>query len=116
MARDEMDETDDLQDVAGGPTWEELGHKMYDPKLLNFHTQIDKPDQTSTLDVYAEYVSENVSRKVGNILKGYAKWKRTNMVPYKRERAKETERMVKGNIEQERKKKDMEEVLTGLQR
>ena len=35
---------------------------------------------------------------------------------FKRERAKETERMVKGNIDKERDKKNLEEVLSGVQR
>ena len=104
---------DDLHDIEGGPSWEELGHKTYDPKLVKYHTEILKPDPFTSMDDYAEFCAEYISPKVAKLIQKHQENMRTNMVSYKRKRAQETVEMVKGNIENEKHKKDIEELLLG---
>ena len=48
------------------PSWEELGHKMYDKEKVRYHTQIDNPDAMSFLDQTAFMVGKYISGKAGN--------------------------------------------------
>lgn len=104
----------DLESEEGsGRSWEQLGHNMYDEKKLDFHTQVDKPDPSMAIDVAAVYWGKTISPGVGRLIALAQKRKDTRMVAFKRERAKETERMVKGNVDEEKRKKDMREVMMG---
>ncbi len=105
------DSDDDLDSVEGGLTWEELGHNLFKWSHLAFHTKIQKPDPFTSMDDYAGFCAVHISPKVAVQIINHQNNYRKNMVAYKRERAKETERMVKGNIEKEKQKKDMAEVM-----
>lgn len=105
---------DDLESVDGGPTWEELGHNLFKGKLLSFITEIDKPDAFSAMDDYADFCAAYISPRVGVQILNHQMNYRINMVSYKRKRAQEGVEMVKGNVEKERQKKDLEAIVTGM--
>src|SRR5438094_10541872 len=101
-------EEDDLDSVVEGPSWEELGHNMYQKSMLDYHTEIQKPDAFTSMDDYADHCATHISPHVAVQIMNHQNNYRKNMVPFKRKRAEETERMVKGNIEKERQKKDIQ--------
>lgn len=107
-------EEDDLESVDGGPTWEELGHNLFKGKLLAFITEIVKPDAFTGMDDYADFCAANISPKVGCQIVNHQNNYRINMVSYKRKRSLEGVEMVKGNVEKERQKKDLQEIMTGM--
>ena len=98
------------------PSWEELGHKMYSKEHVHFHTEIAHPDAMSFLDLTATMTENAISKAAGQVMRAYLSDYRDNMVAYKRQRALETERMVKANVEAERNKANMKEMMLGLQR
>ena len=98
------------------PSWEELGHKMYSKEHTRFHTEIEKPDSMSFLDTTAGMTTKYISKSAGAAMVKHLTDYRDNMVAYKRQRAKETESMVKANVEAEKQKANVREMLLGLQR
>lgn len=107
---------DDLESVEGGPTWEELGHNLFKQSALNFHTEIVKPDAFTSMDDYADFCDTHISPKVGTQIRNHQFNMRTNMVAFKRKRSNETVEMVKGNMEKERQKKDLQDVIAATNR
>jgi hypothetical protein len=105
-----------LQGSVNPPSWEELGHKMYSKEHVRFHTEIVNPDAMSFLDMTASFTRKYISEAAGDVMNGYLSDYRDNMVAYKRQRAKETESMVKANVEGERNRASVREMLLGLQR
>lgn len=106
----------DLETSKRPQSWEELGHKMYSKDHIGFHTEIVNPDAMSFLDSTASFVADNISPGAGKFMKGFLSAYRENMVAYKRQRAKETEEMVKAQVEEKRKDKNLQELMTGMQR
>ena len=111
-----MSFSDDLQESKQPQSWEDLGHKMYSKEHLEFHTEIVNPDAMSFLDSTAEFVADNISPSAGKFMKGFLRGYRQNMVAYKRQRAHETESMVKAQVEEERKTKNLQDLMTGMNR
>jgi hypothetical protein len=111
-----LSEDSDLQDVEGGPTWEEALHKLLGEKDIALHTEITHPDAMSALDIAAEHWGQTISPGVGRLLKNRQHWDRKNMAAWKRKRASEVIDGIKGQVENEKKKKDLEEIMSGVQR
>jgi hypothetical protein len=105
-----------LGSQEGSPSWEELGHRMYDKSKVRYHTQIDNPDAMSFLDQTSNMVGRFISAKAGTMMRSYLSDYRDNMVAYNRQRATETVSMVKANMEAEKSRANMKEMLLGLQR
>ena len=98
------------------PSWEELGHKMYSKDHVKFHTEIQKPDPMSAADTTARYTKKYISREAGEFMENYLGAYRDNMVAFQRKRATETTEMVKSNVEAEKQKASMREMMLGLNR
>lgn len=111
-----MSISDDLANVEGGPTWEEILHKLLKEEGLILHTQVDKPEPMTALDVAGDYWGKTISPGLGKLVVQSQLWKRRNMVSYKRERSKEIISGIKGQAEQEKKNKSVEQMMLGLQR
>ena len=112
----QVDVDADLDSSSTPASWEELGHKMYSKNHVRYHTQIDNPDAMSFLDQTAYMTGKYISKGAGDAMNTYLGDYRDNMVAYLRQRAKETENMVKANVEAEKQKASMREMLLGLER
>jgi hypothetical protein len=108
---------DDLSnEEGGGPSLEEFYHKLYDPKLTKFHTEIEHPDGMTSIDVVRRHFRKAGLSDAADILDDFCDWKRTNFVAYKRKRAGETVQVAQAQAEAEGAKRDLKQFMTGLQR
>ena len=89
---------------------------MYSKDHVKFHTEIQKPDPMSAADSTAKYTMKYIGKEAGEFMTGYLASYRDNMVAFKRKRAEETTAMVKSNIEAEKQKASMREMMLGLNR
>lgn len=110
-----MSDESGLTDQPEGESFEEILAKLLREAGLNFHTQVDKPDSMTLIDVYGEHLGRNVSPGVGKLVNQLQLWKRRNMVSYKRGRAKEIVEAIKAQVDDKRKK-DIEAVMLGRDR
>lgn len=106
----------DLEGGETGPSWEEILNLLLEEKGVVFHTQVDKPDAMTALDVSGDHWTNTISPGVGKLVASVQKWKRRNMVPYKRARATEIIEGIKGQVEESKRNKNVKEMMAGLQR
>lgn len=107
------DEEDDLEDLEGGMSYEEFSQNLYRERYTKFHTEILRPDPFTSMDDYADYCMTHISPKVGLMIFNHQHNYRVNMIPYKRKRAEETERIAKGNTDDRKRREDIKSVLRG---
>jgi hypothetical protein len=94
-------ELPELEEITN-PTWEQALHKLLDPKLVKYHTEIDAPHSFSTLDVIAEALRDEYGPAVSGVVDAYRKWLRDNLVAKQRKRAHEIVEGVKATQESQR--------------
>lgn len=97
-------------------TWEEALHKLLRTKNVELHTEILKPDAMTAIDAAGTYWGNSISPGLGKLIKGVQKQKRINMVAYQRKRAIEVIRGVTAGSEQERRKKELKELMLATSR
>lgn len=97
-------------------TWEEALHKLLRTKGVELHTEILKPDAMTAIDAAGKYWGGSISPGLGKLVADVQRKKRINMVAYQRKRAIEVIRGVTAGSEQERRKKELKELMLATNR
>jgi hypothetical protein len=88
-------------------------HKLHDPALTKFHTEINWPAPMTGLDVLRGYYRRYGMKSAAKVLDDYADWYRTNMVAYKRKREGVIERVGAAQAAAREQSKSMQELMFG---
>jgi lipoate-protein ligase A len=107
MEKTLFDELTEVEDV----TAEQILNQLLSKKKKKFHTEINNPFATTTLDVLCEYYKDI---GIGKLLKAFLDNFRDNMVSYKRKRATEIVEAFKYHKLIEERQKLEQKLLGGI--
>lgn len=97
-------------------TWEEALHKLLREQGKELHTEINKPDVMTAIDIAGEHWGKSICPSVGKLVKARQNWYRINMIAFKRKRALEVISGIKGQAEEEKRLKSMKELMLATSR